>query len=217
MEQRIGWELALATLSLAFALSLLIAWIYTLTHEGLSYMRSFVQSIALGGILAAMVMMAVGDNVARGLGVVGALTIVRFRTTLKDTRDLMFVFATLGAGVACGVQSFAIAIAGTFVFVVAVLFVSRAGFGSQRQYDAVLRMRVQAGAPQQDAFAMLLKTHCRRFVLINMKQIGADVLEHAYQVELRDRKARAALLRSLEELPNVSGINLLMQDASVEP
>ena len=80
MEQRIAWDTALASLSLAFALSVVVAWIYSATHAGLSYLRGFTQSLALGGIISAAVMLAIGDDVARGLGVVGALTIVRFRT-----------------------------------------------------------------------------------------------------------------------------------------
>src|SRR6187549_1070639 len=116
MEQRIGWEIALASLLLAFALSIVVAWAYSATHVGMSYLRGFTQSLAMGGIISGAVMLAIGDDVARGLGVVGALTIVRFRTTIKDTRDLMFVFASLSTGIACGVQSYAIAVVAIGVF-----------------------------------------------------------------------------------------------------
>ena len=122
MEQRIGWEVALASLLLAFALSIVVAWVYSATHVGMSYLRGFTQSLAMGGIISGAIMLAIGDDVARGLGVVGALTIVRFRTTIKDTRDLMFVFASLSTGIACGVQSYAIAVVGIGVFTLAVLF-----------------------------------------------------------------------------------------------
>jgi len=61
---------------------------YTLTYQGLSYLRSFVHTLALSGVISALVMLAIGDSVAIGIGVVGALTIIRFRTTLKDTRIL---------------------------------------------------------------------------------------------------------------------------------
>ena len=79
---------------LSFLLSMALSWVYTITYQGLSYSRGFVQTIALGGVVSALVMLAIGNDIARGLGLVGALTVVRFRTTLKDTRDLMFIFAS---------------------------------------------------------------------------------------------------------------------------
>ena len=91
------------TLILAFVLSSTIAWTYEKTFLGLSYSRNFVQGIVLSAVVAAMVMQAIGDNVGRGLGMMGALSVVRFRTSFKDPRDIMFIFAALGAGIGCGV------------------------------------------------------------------------------------------------------------------
>ena len=216
MEQRIAWDVALASLSLAFALSVVVAWLYSATHAGLSYLRGFTQSLALGGIISATVMLAIGDDVARGLGVVGALTIVRFRTTIKDTRDLMFVFASLAAGVGCGVQSFAVAIVGTGIFAAAVGFLHLTSFGTHREFDAVLRVRMPAGSPQQRAFNELLEQHCKRFVLVNLRESGGELFEHSYQVQFPDPKAGTVLLRELNGLPGVTGATLLMQDSSLE-
>ncbi len=60
--------------------------------------------------------LAVGDNVARGIGLIGALTVIRFRSTLKDPRDLIFAFASLATGVAAGAHAYAAAVLGTVVF-----------------------------------------------------------------------------------------------------
>jgi uncharacterized membrane protein YhiD involved in acid resistance len=215
MEMRIGWDLALACLLLAFVLSMAIAWVYSLTYQGLSYMRGFTQTLAIGGIISALVMMAIGDDIARGLGVVGALTIVRFRTTLKEPRDLMFVFASLAVGVACGVQTFSIAIVGTAVFCVAMLYVSFAAFGSRKHFDAVLRLQLPSQADEQ-ALVKVLKRHCRAFSLINLREVGVEAREHAYHVRLARPDSRTSLLHDLEALPGLSGTTLLMQDSTVE-
>jgi hypothetical protein len=69
---------------------------YEKTFLGLSYSRNFVQALVLSSVVAATVMQAIGDNVGRGLGMLGALSIVRFRTSFKDPRDIMFLFAALG-------------------------------------------------------------------------------------------------------------------------
>jgi len=216
MEMRTGWETALASLLLAFALSMLVAWAYSATHAGLSYLRGFTQSLALGGLISAMVMLAIGDDVARGLGVVGALTIVRFRTTIKDTRDLMFVFASLAAGVAAGVQSYAIAIIGVGMFAIAVFFLHWTSFGTHRQFDAVLRLRMAINSPDKAAFADMLQQYCRRFVLVNMREAGNNQHEHSYQVQFSSPEAGAKLLREVNALPGLSGAMLLMQDSSLE-
>jgi hypothetical protein len=81
METRIGWDLTLAALLLAFALSMVISWVYVATYQGLSYLRSFANTLAIAGVVSALVMLAIGDDVARGLGLVGALTVIRFRTS----------------------------------------------------------------------------------------------------------------------------------------
>ena len=83
------------TLILTFILSSVIAWTYEKTFLGLSYSRNFVQAIVLSAVVAAIVMQAIGDNVGRGLGMMGALSVVRFRTSFKDPRDIMFVFASV--------------------------------------------------------------------------------------------------------------------------
>jgi uncharacterized membrane protein YhiD involved in acid resistance len=216
MEQRIGWEVALASLLLAFSLSLVVAWIYSITHAGLSYLRGFTQSLALGGIVSALVMLAIGDDIARGLGVVGALTIVRFRTTVKDTRDLIFVFASLATGVACGVQSYAVALVGMGIFAVAVLFLHLTSFGTHRQFDAVLRLRMPANSPDQRAFLDLLAQRCRRYVLVNMRAVGDNLQEQSYQVQFATADGATTLLREVSSLPGLSGASLLMQDSALE-
>jgi len=141
MGTRVGWDIALASLLLSFATSMIVATVYTITYHGIGYLRSFVQTIALGGLVAALVMLAIGDDVARGLGMVGALTLIRFRTTLKDTRDLIFMFASLGIGVACGVQAFAAALLGTAMFSLAAMYLSWSEFGSRLQFDIMLRFQ----------------------------------------------------------------------------
>jgi uncharacterized membrane protein YhiD involved in acid resistance len=141
---------------------------------------------------------------------------VRFRTTIKDTRDLMFVFASLAAGVACGVQSYGIAIVGTGVFSMAVLFLHLTAFGTHRQFDAVLRFRIPANSPEQRAFMEKLQQYCRRFVLVSLREAGHNMSEHSYQVQFSDPTAGAALLREVNALPGLTGATLLMQDSSVE-
>ena len=89
--EQIEWQVALLSFLLAFILSSVIAMIYERTFQGLSYSRGLVQSMVLGSIVSCLLMIAIGDNIARGIGIVGSLAIIRFRTNLRDPRDLVFL------------------------------------------------------------------------------------------------------------------------------
>ncbi len=217
METRIGWDLTLAALLLSFALSMVVSWVYVTTYIGLSYVRSFATTLAIGGVVSAIVMLAIGDDVARGLGLVGALTVIRFRTTLKDTRDLMFAFAVLSIGVACGVLAFTIAILGTAVFCGAMVYLSFSEFGSRLLYNAVLRLQVPTGPEEQRAVNQVLAKFAPSFVLINMRDLGGGTQEHAYHLKIRDAAEKGQILKSVSAITGVSGATLLMQDTSIEP
>jgi uncharacterized membrane protein YhiD involved in acid resistance len=217
MDTRIGWDLTLAALLLAFALSMTISWTYVATYTGLSYMRSFANTLAIAGVVSALVMLAIGDDVARGIGLVGALTVIRFRSTLKDTRDLMFAFATLAIGVACGVLAFAVAILGAAVFCVAMFYLCYSDYGMRRMFNAVVRMQVPPQESEQKAIRKVLEKFAVSFVLINARDLGGGTQEHSYHVSLRNVGEKGEILKLLGEIPGVTGATLFLQDTSLEP
>ncbi len=217
MDSRIGWDLTLAALLLAFALSMTVSWVYVTTYRGLSYMRSFATTLAIAGVVSALVMLAIGDDVARGIGLVGALTVIRFRTSLKDTRDLMFAFVALSIGVACGVLAFAVAILGTFVFCAGMTYLAFSTFGSRRLYNAVLRLRVATEPDDEHALVNVLGRYTPGFVLINMRDLGDGMQEHSYHLKLRGPEEKGQLLQALSVLQGASGATLLMQETALEP
>ncbi len=106
----------LFTVLLAFLLSSLIAWTFDKTTEQVMTPVGYLQALILVSVVAATVMQAIGDSLARGLGMLGALAIIRFRTTLRTPRNMVFTFASLAAGIACGVYGFIIGIVGTIGF-----------------------------------------------------------------------------------------------------
>jgi Domain of unknown function (DUF4956) len=216
VDLRFGWDLALAALLLSLALCMLIAWVYVLTYQGLSYLRGFTQTLATAGIISALVMMAIGSDIGRGVGLVGALTLIRFRSTLKDTRDLLFVFASLIVGVACGVFAFGLAIIGTVVFCVAISYVSWSSFGSRREFNAILKLQIPADPLEQRVFVEVLQRYCHSFALINLRDAGLDIQEHSYHLSLTKPDAKVRLIHDLGGLPGVGAVSLLMQDTALE-
>ena len=100
----------------AFLLASVIAITHRLTFTGDYYPKNFFQSLILGAVVTTLVMMAIGDSLARGLGVFGAMAIIRFRTRIDDPRDVLFLFAALSTGLAIGVYGFTISFVGVILF-----------------------------------------------------------------------------------------------------
>lgn len=211
------WEQVLLSLVLAFVLGKVIALAYEWTYEGLSYQRSFVQSLVLGALVSATLMLAIGDNLARGLGIMGTMALVRFRTNVRDARDMIFIFAALAVGVASGVQAFSVALLGALTFSLAAAVVEWSPFGRRQRFDGMIRFWLPRGGPDGEAVTAALEPHCRSFVLVALRDLSqGEALEYAYQVRLKRRDGQHALMRALEALEGIGGLNMLLQDAHTE-
>ena len=205
------------TLILTFILSSVIAWTYEKTFLGLSYSRNFVQAIVLSAVVAATVMQAIGDNVGRGLGMMGALSVVRFRTSLTDPRDIMFVFASLGAGIGCGVYAWGAAAGGTVAFCLVAFLLSRTGLGTKHFFDGMLRFALPNEPKVRGQIEDIMKSSLKTFILITMREVdGGARLDVAYQIRLRATKPAAEILSELSKIEGISDVQFMMQDATTE-
>ncbi len=213
--QTVDLRRALVAMLLAFGLAQAIAGVYLLTYRGLSYSKSVVQGMAIGSVVPCMLMLAIGSNLAAGLGVAGGLALIRFRTSLRDPRDILFVFAALGVGIACGTHAYAVAIAGTFIFSAATVLLAVTGYGSRREFDGLLRFSVSAA--EKPGLDVVLKSTCRSFALVTLREASqGELLEHAYQVSLASDDLRSELVERLRKLPGVTDVSLLMQEPSFD-
>ena len=128
-------------LILSFFLGLLISFVYKKTHRGMSYSQSFMLTSIFVAVIVSMVIMVIGNNLARAFALVGALSIIRFRTVVKDTKDTAYIFWALAAGMAAGTGSYFLAIAGSLVIslIAYVLYISN--YGSIHKSEFILRFR----------------------------------------------------------------------------
>ena len=132
-------QAVLLSLMLAFVLGQLLAWLYYFTHTGLSYSRSFVQSLILITVIVSMVMSTIAGSFVVAVGLMGALSIIRFRNIIKDTRDIAFIFSALVIGMAAGSQRYSVAILRTGVIGSIILYLHLSEFGTHRPHNAFLR------------------------------------------------------------------------------
>ena len=205
------------TLLLAFVLSSIIGWTYERTFLGLSYSRNYVQALVRSSVVAATVMQAIGDNVGRGLGMLGALSIVRFRTSFKDPRDIMFIFAALGAGIGCGVYAWGAAVGGTLAFCVVAFLLSRTGLGTKHFFDGMLRFAMPNTSEPRLETEKILRKNLKTFILITMREVnGGERIDVAYQIKLKASKPAAEVLAELSKVEGLSDIQFMMQDATTD-
>lgn len=204
-------------LLLAFVLSTLLAFIYQKTYRGLSYSRNYVQSIVLISIISAMVIQSIGDSLARGLGIMAAMAIIRFRTNFKDPRDTLFLFASLAAGISCGAYAFAVAIVGTIGFSLAALLLFVSPLGPNKYFDGMLRFSMPTDTHDGLNLQSIMKSHCKAFSLVTIRELEqGNRMDYAYHIKLRRTIASAQLLQALKGLDSVQQVNLMMQEATVD-
>ena len=216
VSEPLAFKAAALALLLSFGLTQALGAVYVWTFRGMSYSQGLVHAIVLGSIIACMLMLAIGNSIAAGLGIAGGLAIIRFRTALRDPRDMMFVFAGLGAGIAAGLGAHAAAVCGTALFCLAVVLLNVTEFGSQRRFDGLLRFQLPLGSDEV-ALMALLRRHTRFVALVTLREVAqGQAMEHAYQIRLADPAQRVALVRALEAVPGVQDVSLLLQEPTVE-
>jgi len=204
-------------LLLAFVLSTPLAWVYVRTHQAMSYSRTFVQSLVLLALIVALVMLAIGDSMARAFGLFGALALIRFRTPIKDSRDAVFLFLAVAIGIMVGVQNPVLAVTGTAMCLGVTLYLHATRFGQLLSHDGVLRLSMPS-APEHEARLRNVLTHyCRSFVLMHLRASASEQqVDCAWQLRLRDPQQAAGLVHDVRAIPGAAGVSLLVQSEHEE-
>lgn len=152
----------LFTVLLAFLLSSLIAYTFDKTTKQVITPVGFLQALILVAIVAATVMQAIGDSLARGLGMLGALAIIRFRTNLKEPRNMVFTFASLAAGIACGVYGFIIGIVGTVSFCVFAFILKYSPLQKVNSLIGILKFELPKSSEELPDVEDILNQFCKK-------------------------------------------------------
>jgi hypothetical protein len=136
-----GFTLAefLLSMVLATLLSMAISLVYRRTHGGISYSRSFVLTIIIMSVTVSFIMLIIGSNLARAFSLVGALSIVRYRNAVKDSRDISYVFLAMAVGMACGVKLYGMAVIFTVFSCGLLLLLDGISFGAQGRLERLLQ------------------------------------------------------------------------------
>ncbi|MBL7783864.1 MAG: DUF4956 domain-containing protein [Saprospiraceae bacterium] len=201
------FEMVLFTFLLAFLCSTLIAFVYWITSPTTLKTGNYIQSLVLSSLIATMILQSIGDSVASGLGILGALTIINFRTSFRDPRDIIFMFAALGTGIACGSYVFLIAIMGTLFFSFVAICLKFTPFHMGNHVIWELRVRIE-DRDKIPAMEQVFEKYCRRSTLDDIrnepgKNSSAILQEREYFLILRDDDDNLELLQAIESLGGI--------------
>jgi uncharacterized membrane protein YhiD involved in acid resistance len=185
----------------AFVLSSLIAITHKLTFTGDYYPRNLFQSFILGAVVTTLVMMAIGDSLARGLGVFGAMAIIRFRTRIDDPRDVLFLFAALSTGLAIGVYGFTISFVGSILFCVVAFVLHYSPFKSFASHSHLFFSL--DSSEQLPRVLELVNACCREYRSVTIFVNKEQTLRYHYAVSLKQEFSKELLIRKLMAIEGV--------------
>ena len=205
------------SLCMAFVLGMTIATVYRYTHQGFTYARSFLHTMVLATIVITIMIVAIGSNLATGIGILGAMAFVRFRTPIRDPRDIIFLFACLAIGIACGARVYSVALLGTAFFSFAAFFLTWSPFASRREFEGLLRFLLPPESEAQNLVDNVFQRYTTQVELVAMREaIQGEVLEYSYSIRLVDPSYKTDLVDALGKLPEISEVSLVMQRTTVE-
>lgn len=192
-------------LLLGFALTLVVAWVYRYTHRGVSYSQSFAQTLVIMGTVVALIMLIIGSNIARAFALVGALSIIRFRNPVKESRDVAFIFLAMAIGMACGTRFYMLAIYSTAALSAFIVILSKGGLFAKENREILLRIQFSVGADTASLLAPIWERYADEVALVAVETVKAEELqEFVFTIELK-RKADPQSL--LEAVRGVNGGN----------
>lgn len=203
----------LLNFSAACVLCLVLFISYGLSHSTVVYSRRFAVSLVQMTLVTTMVMCVIGNNIALSLGMVGALSIIRFRTAIKDSRDATYIFWAIGIGICCGVSDYITATIGSaFIFVVLVLF------GSVRDNERILLI-LHTDGKNQEQLNNLIRLIFAGKAKLRVYQSADGSAEVIYEISDRLLKRAEAkggsVVPRLEKLRGVNSISFMRQEEEV--
>jgi hypothetical protein len=194
---------------LAVIVGLVISQIYKHTHRGMNFELSFMSTIVLLAPIVAVVMLFIRGDLVLSLGLIGSLSIIRFRTPVKDTRDMVFLFWTIAVGLGCGTYNWAVVIISTIFisFVIIILYFAKYGRSYNTDYILVVSGSSQQGGEGIEKVIMEYVEDAR----IRSYEIEENRWESIYELRYPRsvQKVNKNMVKRIESLPGVSKVSLL--------
>lgn len=191
----------LIVLIISTILCFVVAWVYKVTHDGVSYSHTFIQTTVIFGVIVSMVMLIIGSNIARAFTLVGALSIIRFRNAIKETKDVGFIFFMMAVGMAVGTRFYGLAFIMTG-FVSSLFYgMHKLKFGMRKTKDEILKITVSSTVDFEKKIEPVLKKWLDSYQLINIEGTNKGLSELVYLVRFNKRiRNKSFVLKRIKEV-----------------
>ena len=194
-------------------LTFALASVYRITHRGTSYSQSFIFTMFVMAVATAVVMMIIGSNIARAFSLVGALSIIRFRTPVKDPRDLAFLFAAVISGMGCGTGFYLASISMTAFVSAMSLALYTLNYGIKGKLESILRITYKSGEGTLDRIENQMAESFAEFKLINrILDFGDDVETNVYVVKPKRRASASDAEGKLKQVDGIEALSIYQSD-----
>lgn len=184
---------------------------YRATHRGATYSVAFLQALFILTTCTALIMVVIGSNIARAFSLVGALSIVRFRTAIKDPRDVGFVFASLAVGMGCGTGFYAASIVFTIFLSGLLLLLGKLNVGAAKSNEAIVRVTVSSKNGAVDSVEAALRSAKVDPIMINRVSEG-DAETLSWRVRAGFGEAQGGLQERIKQIEGVSTVGVFVVD-----
>ena len=205
-------------LVLSFILGLIISVVYKFTHKGLSYSQSFMVTNIFVSVIVCMVIMIIGNSLARAFALVGALSIIRFRTVVKDTKDTAYIFWSLAAGMASGTGSYFLAVSGTIIITSIALILYKTNFGSIIKSEFILQFRTISNDPEiSKLFNKVISKYSKSSTLLSSESSeDGKSIKLNFDIILKEEIKQTELISELSKIKGLKEIVIIAAKSDVD-
>ena len=184
----------------SFVLCSVVGLAYRATHRGISYSQSYVQTLVMMGMVIAVIMLVVGSNLARAFALVGALSIIRFRNAIKETRDVGFIFFAMAIGMATGTRFYTLAAFATVVISGVMLLMYRFDWFKLDVQSQIVKIQVPPGEDYSLVLDEIFAQQTSHSELVSLETVRSGALtELMYAVQLKSGVKPADLMAEIQK------------------
>ncbi|MFC1755902.1 DUF4956 domain-containing protein [Patescibacteria group bacterium] len=213
VNSNINIETIVLSMVIATGIGFAISLVYKTTFKGVSFISSFLPTLVLLPVITSVVILVIGSNLARAFGLVGALSIIRFRTPIKDPKDISFIFVALVEGLAVGSQNYHIAMISTAFVLVLAYVMDALGYGLYSNSNYFLTILIKKSSFNEENISGLLGKSTKTYELSSMNTSfsSEDQLRVTYKLNLKDDKKKE-FIKQLEDIQGTKSVTLVAAD-----
>ncbi len=200
---------------LSFTLAVIITQVYKLTYKGTRYSQSYVHTVIMMSVVVSVIMIVIGNNIAVAFGLVGAFSIIRFRSAMSDPKDIAFIFFGMAAGIACGLGFYLLAIAFTLSLSVLVYILYVLDYGRREGEPRTMKITVPENLQYDGAFDDIFENYLTHHSLTRVQTTNlGTMIQLDYEVVMKDGVKDKDIIDAVRERNSNLNISINYRDSN---